>query len=178
MKKGEKGFDGGKLATSGIRFNEFVKHSESEEWKQVTTDATNVNYNYDPTQKDLYVRLQISPSNSTRYSFQGNNSEGYGFGHSNKDAFVLGTDVGSDPVKWTRDELEFFIPKQTNSISGMSIYAPYQNTIQLTLLPDGTCESIRETFEPPVNDSTSNVESTIKIRPIEPRDIMVNTQHL
>lgn len=158
----------GKLAQSGMKFNEFVKHSESEEWKQVVTDSSNANYVYDPEQKDLYVRLQISPSNSKRYSFQGNNSEGYGFGHSNKDAFVLGTDVGSDPVKWTRDELEFFIPKQTNSISGMSIYAPYQNTIPLTLLPAGTCESIGETFEPPTNDSTSNVESTIKIRPVEP----------
>ena len=158
----------GKLAHSGIKFNEFVKHSESEEWKQVITDATNdVNYYYDPTQKDLYVRLQISPRNITRYSFQGNNSEGYGFGHANDDAFVLGTDVGADPVKWTRDELEFFVPKKTDS-GGMSIYAPYQNTIPLTLLPEGTCESIGKTFEPPANDSTNNIESTIKIRPVEP----------
>lgn len=157
----------GKLANSGIRFNEFVKHSESEEWKQVVEDGTNVNYTYDPTEKDLYVRLQISPRNITRYSFQGNNSEGYGFGHANDDAFVLGTDVGADPVKWTRDELEFFVPKKTDS-GGMSIYAPYQNTIPLTLLPEGTCESIGKTFEPPVNDSTSSVESTIKIRPVEP----------
>ena len=158
----------GKLAHSGIKFNEFVKHSESEEWKQVITDATNdVNYYYDPTQKDLYVRLQISPRNITRYSFQGNNSEGYGFGHADDDAFVLGTDVGADPVKWTRDELEFFVPKKTDS-GGMSIYAPYQNTIPLTLLPEGTCESIGKTFEPPTNDSTNNIESTIKIRPVEP----------
>ena len=158
----------GKLAHSGIKFNEFVKHSESEEWKQVITDATNnVNYYYDPTQKDLYVRLQISPRNITRYSFQGNNSEGYGFGHADEDAFVLGTDVGADPVKWTRDELEFFVPKKTDS-GEMSIYAPYQNTIPLTLLPEGTCESIGKTFEPPANDSTNNIESTIKIRPVEP----------
>ena len=158
----------GRLAQSGIKFNEFVKHSESEEWKQVIKDATNnVIYRYDPTQKDLYVRLQISPSNITRYSFQGDNSEGYGFGHSDKDAFVQGTDVGSDPVKWTRDDLEFFVPKKTQS-GDMYIYAPYQNTIPLTLLPDGTCESIGKTFEPPMNDSTNNIESTIKIRPIYP----------
>ena len=158
----------GKLAHSGIKFNEFVKHSESEEWRQVITDATNdVNYYYDPTQNDLYVRLQISPRNITRYSFQGNNSEGYGFGHAGEDAFVLGTDVGADPVKWTRDELEFFVPKKTDS-GGMSIYAPYQNTIPLTLLPEGTCESIGKTFEPPANDSTNNIDSTIKIRPVEP----------
>ena len=159
----------GKLAQSGIKFNEFVKHSESEEWKQVAEDSPNAaNYVYDPAEKDLNVRLQISPTNSTRYSFQGNNSEGYGFGHSDKDAFVLGTDVGADPVKWTRDELEFFVPKQTTSGGGMSIYAPYQNTIPLTLLPEGACESIGDTFEPPTNDSTSNVESTIKIRPVYP----------
>ena len=54
----------GKLAQSGIRFNEFVKHSESEEWKQVVTNSSNVNYVYDPIQNDLYVRLQISPSNT------------------------------------------------------------------------------------------------------------------
>lgn len=158
----------GKLAHSGIKFNEFVKHSESEEWKQVITDATNdVNYNYDPTQKDLYVRLQISPRNITRYSFQGNNSEGGNFGHAGEDAFVLGTDVGADPVRWTRDELEFFVPKHNQS-GGMSIYAPYQQTIPLTLLPEGTCESIGKTFEPPVYDGANYTESTIKIRPVEP----------
>lgn len=159
----------GKLEQSGIRFNEFVKHSKTEEWKQVATDATNaVNYVYDPTQKDLYVRLQISPSNTTRYSFQGANSGGLGSGdYTNKDAFILGTEAKTEPVKWTRDELEFFVPKQTKS-GGMSIYAPYQETIPLTLLPDGACESIGETFEPPVNDSTNNVESTIKIRPVYP----------
>lgn len=159
----------GNLAQSGIRFNEFVKHSKTEEWKQVVTDATNaVNYVYDPTQEDLYVRLQISPSNTTRYSFQGANSGGLGCGdYTNKDAFILGTEAKTEPVKWTRDELEFFVPKQTKS-SGMSIYAPYQETIPLTLLPDGACESIGETFEPPQNDSSNNIESTIKIRPIYP----------
>lgn len=159
----------GRLEQSGIKFNEFVKHSESDEWQQVFRDETNkVRYNYDPTQSDLYVRLQISPRNTIRYSFQGDNSDGFGFGdYTNKDAFVLGTDERTVPLKWTRDELEFFVPKQTKS-SRMSIYAPYQNTIPLTLLPDGTCESIGDTFEPPKNDSTSNVESTIKIRPVEP----------
>ena len=158
----------GNLAQSGMKFNEFVKHSESEEWKQVVTDSSNANYVYDPEQKDLYVRLQISPSNTTRYSFQGNNSGGLGSGdYTGKDAFILGTEAKTVPVKWTRDDLEFFVPKQTKS-GGMSIHAPYQNTIPLTLLPEGTCESIGETFEPPTNDSTSNVESTIKIRPVEP----------
>ncbi|KSV84441.1 MULTISPECIES: hypothetical protein [Bacteria] len=150
----------GNLAQSGIHFNEFVKHSKTEEWKQVVTDATNsVNYVYDPTQKDLYVRLQISPRNTTRYSFQGKNSGGLGYGdYTDKDAFILGTEAKTEPVKWTRDELEFFVPKQTKS-SGMSIYAPYQGTIPLTLLPDGACESIGETFEPPVRASPSERRS-------------------
>lgn len=155
----------GNLAESGILFNAFVKHSESEVWRQIDEDKTNVSYVYEADKNDLYIRLQISPSNSTRYSFQGNNSGGSGFGYTDKDAFVSGKDA--EIVKWVRDELEFFVPKKTPA-NGAMIYAPYQNTIPITLLPDGTCESIGETFEPPTNDSTSNVESTIKIRPVEP----------
>ena len=105
----------GNLSNSGIKFNEFVKHSDSEEWKQLAENM-NHNYAYDPKKNDLYVRLQISSTNTTRYSFQGNNSGGQGFGdHTDKDAFILGTNVGSDPVRWTRDELEFFVPKHNQS---------------------------------------------------------------
>ena len=156
---------GGNIAGSGILFNAFVKYSESEVWRKIAEESTSVSYFYEPDKNDLYIRLQISPSNTKRYSFQGNNSGGSDFGYTDKDAFVSGKDA--EIVKWVRDELEFFIPKKTPA-NGAMIYAPYQNTIPLTLLPDGTCESIRETFEPPVNDSTSNVESTIKIRPVEP----------
>lgn len=156
---------GGNLAQSGILFNAFVKHSESEVWNQIAKDDTSVSYMYEPDKKDLYMRLQISPSNTKRYSFQGNNSDGESFGYTNEDAFVSGKDA--EIVKWVRDELEFFIPKETPA-NGAAIYAPYQNTIPLTLSPDGTCESIGKTFEPPVNDSTSNIESTIKIRPVYP----------
>ena len=162
---------GGNLAESGILFNAFVKYSESEVWKQIAKDRTDVSYVYNPDKNDLYIWLQISPSNTNRYSFQGNNSGGSGFGYTDKDAFVSGKNA--EIVKWVRDELEFFIPKKTPA-NGARIYAPYQNTIPLTLLPDGTCESIRETFEPPVNDSTSNVESTIKIRPVEPYSLKTN----
>lgn len=157
---------GGNLAQSGILFNAFVKHSESEVWRQIAKDQTSISCMYETDKNDLYIRLQISPSNTKRYSFQGNNNgwDGSG-GYTNEDAFVSGKDA--EIVKWVRDELEFFIPKKTPPNGGM-IYAPYQNTIPLTLLPEGTCESIGKTFEPPTNDSTSNVESTIKIRPVEP----------
>ena len=166
---------GGNIAGSGILFNAFVKYSESEVWRKIAEESTSVSYFYEPDKNDLYIRLQISPSNTSRYSFQGNNSGGSRFGYTDKDAFVSGKDA--EIVKWVRDELEFFIPKKTPA-NGAMIYAPYQNTIPLTLLPDGTCESIRETFEPPVNDSTSNVESTIKIRPVEPYSLKPNQPNL
>ena len=152
----------GNLAHSGIRFNAFQSYSEDEEWTPTTINETNkTSWNYD-TEKDLYIRLQISPSNSNRYSFQGDNSGEY---YHPTDASTSA--IESTLVRWDRDELEFFIPKgQTGA--NWSIYAPYQNTIPLTLLPEGTCESIGKTFEPPVNDSSNNVESTIKIRPVEP----------
>ena len=156
---------GGNLAESGILFNAFVKYSESEVWRQIAKDSTSVSYVYEPDKNDLYIWLQISPSNTSRYSFQGNNSGGSEYGYTDKDAFVSGKNA--EIVKWVRDELEFFIPKKTPA-NGARIYAPYQKTIPITLLPDGTCESIRETFEPPVNDSTNYIESTIKIRPVEP----------
>ena len=156
---------GGNLATSGILFNAFVKYSESDVWRQIAKDSTSVSYLYEPDKNDLYIWLQISPSNTSRYSFQGNNSGGSKYGYTDKDAFVSGKNA--EIVKWVRDELEFFIPKKTPA-NGAMIYAPYQNTIPLTLLPDGTCESIGDTFEPPTNDSTNNIESTIKIRPVDP----------
>lgn len=158
------GHPSGKLATSGIKFNAFQRYSEEDAWIQTAIDATNtVSWNYD-TEKDLYIRLQISPSNANRYSFQGNNSEGSG-SHHGDDAFS--TSIESTIVRWDRDELEFFMPKgQTGA--NWEIYAPYEKTIPLTLLPEGTCKSIGKTFEPPVNDSTNNVESTIKIRPVYP----------
>ena len=152
----------GNLAHSGIRFNAFQRYSEDEEWTQTAINETNkISWKYD-TEKDLYIRLQISPVNVSRYSFQGNNSGEY---YNPTDASTSA--IESTIVRWVRDELEFFIPKGQSG-AGWSIYAPYQNTIPLTLLPNGTCESIRETFEPPVNDSTNNIESTIKIRPIYP----------
>ena len=152
----------GNLANSGIRFNAFQRYSEDEEWTQTAINETNkISWKYD-TEKDLYIRLQISPVNASRYSFQGNNSGEY---YHPTDASTSA--IESTIVRWVRDELEFFIPKGQSG-AGWSIYAPYQNTIPLTLLPNGTCGSIRETFEPPVNDSTNNIESTIKIRPIYP----------
>ena len=152
----------GNLAHSGIRFNAFQRYSEDEEWTQTAINETNkISWNYD-TEKDLYIRLQISPVNASRYSFQGDNSGEY---YNPTDASTSA--IESTIVRWVRDELEFFIPKGQSG-AGWSIYAPYQNTIPLTLLPNGTCESIRETFEPPVNDTTNNVESTIKIRPVDP----------
>lgn len=159
----------GKLATSGIRFNAFQRYSEEDEWTQTAINETNkVTWTYD-TEKDLYIRLQISLSNAERYSFQGNNNDGSGFGHKNDEAFSLS--IESTLVRWDRDELEFFMPKGQSG-SGWSIYAPYQNTIPLTLLPEGTCKSIGKTFEPPQNDSSNNVESTIKIRPVEPYSLI------
>ena len=140
---------GGNLAESGILFNAFVKYSESEVWRQIAKDSTSVSYVYESDKNDLYIWLQISPSNTKRYSFQGNNSGGHSFGYTDKDAFVSGKNA--EIVKWVRDELEFFIPKKTPA-NGANIYAPYQNTIPLTLLTNGTCEYIRETLEQTVND--------------------------
>lgn len=152
----------GNLAHSGIRFNAFQRYSEDEEWTPTTTNETGkTSWNYD-TEKDLYIRLQISPVNDSRYSFQGDNSGEY-----NKPTDASTSAIESTIVRWVRDELEFFIPKGQSG-ANWSVYAPYQNTITLTLLPEGTCESIGKTFEPPTNDSTNNVESTIKIRPVEP----------
>lgn len=152
----------GNLASSGIRFNAFQRYSEDEEWTPTTINETNkTSWHYD-TEKDLYIRLQISPVNASRYSFQGDNSGEY---YKPTDASTSA--IESTIVRWVRDELEFFIPKGQSG-ANWSVYAPYQNTIPLTLLPEGTCESIGKTFEPPTNDSTSNIESTIKIRPVEP----------
>ena len=155
----------GELGNSQIKFNAFQRYSKSDEWVQTATNATNtVTWSYD-TEKDLYIRLQISPINDNRYSFHGNNSGGKAWGYQSDDAFSLA--IESTIVRWDRDELEFFIPKgQTGA--NWSIYAPYQKTIPLTLLPEGTCESIGKTFEPPTYDGANYTESTIKIRPVEP----------
>ena len=152
----------GLLATSGIFFNAFQRYSKDEGWTQTATDAKNgYLWQYD-TSKDLYIRVQISPTNVKRYSFQGSNSGGY---YNPTDAFTEG--IESTIVRWDRDEIEFFILRG-QSVGTWSISSPYSITIPLTLLPEGTCESIGKTFEPPVNDSTNNIESTIKIRPVEP----------
>ena len=152
----------GLLATSGIFFNAFQRYSKDEGWTQTATDAKNGNlWQYDAT-KDLYIRVQISSTNVKRYSFQGSNSGGY---YNPTDAFTEG--IESTIVRWVRDEIEFFIPKG-QTVANWSISSPYSITIPLTLLPAGTCKSIGKTFEPPTNDSTNNVESTIKIRPVEP----------
>lgn len=152
----------GNLARSGIRFNAFQRYSEDEEWTPTTINETSkTSWTYD-TEKDLYIRLQISPVNASRYSFQGDNSGEY---YNPTDASTSA--IESTIVRWVRDELEFFIPKGQSG-ANWSVYAPYQHTIPLTLLPEGTCESIGKTFEPPPNDSANNVESTIKIRPVYP----------
>ena len=152
----------GLLAKSGIFFNAFQRYSKDEGWTQTATDAKNgYLWQYDQS-KDLYIRVQISPTNVNRYSFQGSNSGSY---YNPTDAFTDG--IESTIVRWVRDEIEFFIPKEQSG-ANWSISSPYSVTIPLTLLPDGTCESIGKTFEPPVNDTTNNVESTIKIRPVEP----------
>lgn len=159
----------GNLAQSGIRFNAFQRYSEDEEWTQTSINETNkTSWNYD-TEKYLYIRLQISPVNASRYSFQGDNSGGY---YNPTDAFTEG--IESTIVRWVRDEIEFFIPKGQSG-ANWSISAPYQHTIQLTLLPEGTCESIGKTFEPPVYDGTNYTESTIKIRPVEPYSLTPET---
>lgn len=156
----------GNLAQSGIRFNAFQRYSEEDEWTQTAINETNkTSWQYD-TEKDLYIRLQISPVNASRYSFQGNNSGEY---YHQTDASTSA--IESTIVRWDRDELEFFMPKgQTGA--NWSIYAPYQNTIPLTLLPEGTCKSIGKTFEPPVYDGSDYTESTIKIRPVEPYSLI------
>src|SRR5574344_1628540 len=93
----------GKLSTSGIKFNAFQRYSEEEEWTQTAIDATNtVSWNYD-TEKDLYIRLQISTVNANRYSFQGDNSGEY---YHPTDAAT--SSIESTLVRWDRDELEFF----------------------------------------------------------------------
>lgn len=152
----------GLLAKSGIFFNAFQRYSKDEGWTQTATDAKNGDlWQYDKS-KDLYIRLQISPVNASRYSFQGDNSGEY-----NKPTDASTSAIESTIVRWVRDELEFFIPKGQSG-ANWSVYAPYQNTITLTLLPEGTCEAVGKTFEPPKNDSTNYTESTIKIRPVEP----------
>ena len=57
------------LAASGIFFNAFQRYSKDEGWTQTATDAKNgYLWQYD-TSKDLYIRVQISPTNVKRYSF-------------------------------------------------------------------------------------------------------------
>lgn len=161
----------GNLAKSGIRFNAFQRYSEDEEWTQTSINETNkTSWNYD-TEKYLYIRLQISPVNASRYSFQGQGANSGGY-YNPTDAFTEG--IESTIVRWVRDEIEFFIPKGQSG-ANWSISAPYQRTIQLTLLPEGTCESIGKTFEPPVYDGTYYTESTIKIRPVEPYSLTPET---
>lgn len=167
----------GKIVTpSGIinvYFNAWIRHSEKDEWVTVIRDSSNpgdFDISYD-TAKQLYVKVALSPTgNSTLYSFQGLNSGGGGIGgHGNDDIWT--DNINSTITRWEAKAFElYFADGQTGG--AWEIHFPLELTIPLTLLSEGTCESIGKTFEPPVNDSTDNIESTIKIRPVEPYSLM------
>lgn len=150
-----------------VYFNAWVRYSKSDVWFSIISNSPspgNSAIQYD-TAKPLYVKVAVS-SNSDAYSFQGLNSGGGGIGgHGNDDIWTDG--INSTITRWEAKVFElYFEAGQTGG--EWEIHFPLEQTIPLTLLPEGTCESIGKTFEPPTNDSTSNVESTIKIRPVEP----------
>ena len=157
---------------TNVYFNAWMRYSESGEWVKVVDNSPSPENNgiaYD-TDKPLYVKVAVSSTGgSDHYSFQGLNSGGGGIGgHRNDDIW---TDyINSTITRWEAKGFElYFAPGQTGG--AWEIHFPLEKTIPLTLLPDGICHAIPKTFEPPVNDSTSNVESTIKIRPVEPNSL-------
>ena len=154
---------------TNVYFNAWKRYSEADDWDIVVNDKPSPeNYSilYD-TEKPLYVKIAVSSTGgSDKYSFQGLNSGGGGIGgHGNDDIWTDG--INATITRWEAKEFElYFAAGQTGG--AWEIHFPLEQTIPLTLLPEGTCEAVGKTFEPPVNDSTSNVESTIKIRPVEP----------
>ena len=154
---------------TNVYFNAWKRYSEADDWDIVVNDnpsPENYAILYD-TEKPLYVKIAVSSTGgSDKYSFQGLNSGGGGIGgHGNDDIWT--DNINSTITRWEAKEFElYFAAGQTGG--AWEIHFPLEQTIPLTLLPDGTCHAIGKTFEPPVNDSTSNVESTIKIRPVEP----------
>ena len=163
----------GKIITpsniSNVYFNAWVRYSEKDAWVVLVNDSSHPENNgiaYD-TGKPLYVKVAVSSTGgSDGYSFQGFNSGGGGIGgHGNDDIWT--DNINSTVTRWEAKEFElYFEAGQTGG--AWEIHFPLERTIPLTLLPEGACEAVGKTFEPPTNDSTSNVESTIKIRPIEP----------
>lgn len=154
---------------TNVYFNAWKRYSEADEWAIVINDKPlpeNYQILYD-TEKPLYVKVAVSPSGgSDHYSFQGFNSGGGGIGgHGNDDIWTDG--INTTITRWEAKEFElYFEAGQTGG--AWEIHFPLEQTIPLTLLPEGTCEAVGKTFEPPTNDSTNNVESTIKIRPVYP----------
>ena len=153
---------------TNVYFNAWKRYSEADDWDIVVNDKPSPeNYAilYD-TEKPLYVKIAVSSTGgSDKYSFQGLNSGGGIGGHGNDDIWTDG--INATITRWEAKEFElYFAAGQTGG--AWEIHFPLEQTIPLTLLPEGTCEAVGKTFEPPVNDSTSNVESTIKIRPVEP----------
>ena len=154
---------------TNVHFNAWGRYSEKDEWVTLVNDSPNPENDgilYD-TAKPLYVRVAVSSTaNSNLYSFQGLNSGGGGIGgHGNDDIWT--DNINSTITRWEAKEFElYFSAGQTGG--AWEIHFPLEQTIPLTLLPDGTCQTVGKTFEPPTNDSTSNVESTIKIRPVYP----------
>lgn len=163
----------GKIITpsniSNVYFNAWGRYSEKDAWVVLVNDSSHPENNgiaYD-TGKPLYVKVAVSSTGgSDGYSFQGFNSGGGGIGgHGNDDIWT--DNIKSTVTRWEAKEFElYFEAGQTGG--AWEIHFPLERTIPLTLLPEGACEAVGKTFEPPTNDSTSNVESTIKIRPIEP----------
>lgn len=154
---------------TNVYFNAWVRYSEKDAWVTLVNDSPNPANDvilYD-TEKPLYVKVAVSSTGgSDKYSFQGLNSGGGGIGgHGNDDIWT--DNINSTVTRWEAKEFElYFEAGQTGG--AWEIHFPLEQTIPLTLLPDGTCQAVGKTFEPPTNDSTSNIESTIKIRPVEP----------
>ena len=152
---------------SNVYYNAWKRYSEADDWDIVVNDKPlpeNYEILYD-TEKPLYVKIAVS-SRSHLFSFQGLNSGGGGIGgHGNDDIWT--DNINSTITRWEAKEFElYFEAGQTGG--AWEIHFPLEQTIPLTLLPEGTCKSIGKTFEPPQNDSPNNYESTIKIRPVEP----------
>lgn len=155
---------------TNVYFNAWVRNSKDESWNIIESSLETNSIPYD-TEKPLYVVIAVSSTgDSDKYSFQGFNSGGGGIGgHGNDDIWTA--NINSTITQWEAKKFElYFEAGQTGS--SWEIHFPLEKTIPITLLPEGTCKTVGKTFEPPVNDSTSNVESTIKIRPVEPYSLI------
>lgn len=151
---------------TNVYFNAWMRYSASGEWVKVVDDnplPENYEILYD-TEKSLYVKIAVSSTGgSDHYSFQGSNSGVGGIGNDN----IWTDNINSTITRWEAKEFELYFAAGQTGVA-WEIHFPLERTIPLTLLPAGSCKSIGKTFEPPTNDSTNNVESTIKIRPVYP----------